>query len=222
MTATASRYTRPGRAARRCSASAGTASVIALVASATAVLSVLLVVQELRVDGDEAALALLLELHHAIDRGQDAVAEQLLAALAKRVTVDADQLEEPILEGIGRERKIGAQRHGRGDGGQLDAHAEDLGQLLGFVRVQPVLAVERGGQIGRVLGPDLRGEILVADAAIAARGPDRLERGCAVHGSFLESQISSVVSDGKRPVLAAISTSVAPGRWAASTRKWRM
>src|SRR5437867_1368896 len=41
--------------------------------------SVLLVMQELRVDRQHAPLALLLELHHAVDRGEDAVTEQLLA-----------------------------------------------------------------------------------------------------------------------------------------------
>src|SRR6266705_2660172 len=183
ITATASRYTRPGRAASRCSANAGTASVITLVASLTAVLSELLVVQELRVDRDESTLASLLELHHAVDRGQDAVSEHLLARLSERVAVDADQLHQPVLERIGGEREVRAQRHGRGDGGQLDADTEDLGQFLGFVSVQPMLAVERRGQIGRVLRSNLFGEIIVADAARAARGSDRFERGGAVHGS---------------------------------------
>src|ERR1700752_4052197 len=45
--------------------------------------SVLLVVEELGVDRQQAPLALLLQLHHAVDRREDAVAEQLLAAVAQ-------------------------------------------------------------------------------------------------------------------------------------------
>src|SRR4030088_2742339 len=40
------------------------------------VASVFLVVEKLRVDGQHATFALLLELHHAVDRGQDSVAEE--------------------------------------------------------------------------------------------------------------------------------------------------
>src|SRR5438552_17698934 len=90
----------------------------------------LLVVQKLRVDRQDAALSLLLQLHHAVDGGEDAVTEQLPAAIAERIAVDTDQLHQPILEWICRQRKFRAQRHYRRDSPVPDVHADRRPQLL--------------------------------------------------------------------------------------------
>ena len=76
------------------------------------------------VDRDDAPLTSLLERHDAVNGRQDAVAEELLAPLAQRVTLDADEFEQPVLERVGRQGKFGPQRHRGGHLGRLaiDAH----------------------------------------------------------------------------------------------------
>src|SRR5262245_30039278 len=107
--------------------------------------SVLLVVKELRVDRQDAALALLLELHDAVDRRKDPVAEQLVAPLAQRVAIDTDELHQAVLERIRRQREVGAKRYRRGRHRGLDVDADCRGESLGFLGIQAVLAVESRG-----------------------------------------------------------------------------
>src|SRR4029078_12835957 len=70
--------------------------------------SELLVVENLRVDGDQSALALLLLLHDAVDGRQDAVAEELVAAFAEGVAVDADQFQQASGIGLSSAQLIAA------------------------------------------------------------------------------------------------------------------
>src|SRR6266850_58316 len=144
--------------------------------------SILLVVEKLRVDGQHAALALLLELHDAVDRGENPIAEQLVAPLPERVAVHADQLHQAVLERIRRQREVGPERHRGGRHRGLDVDAHGRRERLRLVGVQPMLAVERGGEVCRILGADRPAEILVAQSARDPRAADFLERCCSVHG----------------------------------------
>src|SRR5262249_11230306 len=80
-------------------------------APGTALRSELFVVKKLRVDRQHAALAFLLELHDAVDRRQNPVAEELVAPLSERVAVHADQLHQAVLERVRRQRELCAHRH---------------------------------------------------------------------------------------------------------------
>src|SRR5882672_430141 len=144
--------------------------------------SILLVVEKLRVDGQHAALALLLELHDAVDRGENPIAEQLVAPLPERVAVHADQLHQAVLERIRRQREVGPERHRGGRHRGLDVDAHGRRERLRLVGVQPMLAVERGGEVCRILGADRPAEILVAQPARDPCPADFLERCCSVHG----------------------------------------
>src|SRR5947209_4066595 len=137
--------------------------------------------QELRVDRDDAPLTLLFEFHDAVNRRKNAVAEQLLAAVPQRVAIDADQLQQSVLERVGGQRELAAERHGRRRLRRPQVHAHGLGEPVRLVGVQAMLAVQRGGEIGRILGADLLGKVLVADAARFACLPDRLKRCHPIH-----------------------------------------
>src|SRR5947209_20482701 len=107
--------------------------------------------QELRVDRNDAPLTLLLEFYDAVNGRQDPVAKEFLAALPQRVTVYADELQEPVLERVGRERKLGAQRHGGRHLGRFKVDAHRLRQFLRLLSVQAMLAVQGRSDVRRVL-----------------------------------------------------------------------
>src|SRR2546428_256716 len=121
--------------------------------------------QELRVDGQDTALALLLELHDAVDRREDPVAEELVAALPQRVAVHADEFHQTVLERIRRQREVGPKRHRGGHHRCLDVDSDGGREPFRLLGVQPVLAVERRSDIGRVLRADRLAQILIADPA---------------------------------------------------------
>src|SRR5215469_14961826 len=150
-------------------------------------LLVLLVVEELGVDGDDAALALLLERYFAVDGGEDAVTPQLVGPLPQRIAVDSDQLHEPVLEGVGGEGKVGAERHRRGNNGGLRVDAENLGELLRLLGVQAVLSVERRSDVHGVLAADGLPQVVVREPLGLAGLTNFLERRCSVHAWCLLS-----------------------------------
>src|SRR5262245_9064973 len=199
--------------------------------------------EEFRVDRQDATLALFLELHDAVDRREDPVAEELVASLSQRVAVHTDELHQAVLERIGRQREVGAERHRGGHHRRLGVDADGGRQPLGLLGVQPVLAVEGRGDVRRVLRPDRLAEILVADPACHPGAADLLERDRPFHVVLLFSsaalrcgasdsyacdatRVRGAVESSRRVVFIAFARTPprpSPGSNAApSTRKRRM
>src|ERR1700687_859234 len=158
----------------------------------------LLVVEELRVDRDDATLALLLQRHLAVDGREHAVAPELGA-------VDPDQLHQPVLEGVRGQWEIGAERHGGGRHRGVRIDAEGLRKLLRLLDVQTMLPVQRRRDVHRVLGADRLAEVVVREALGLAALTDLLERRCPVHGVVSFQPVGTNGREPSRPSARACS-----------------